>query len=183
MADSALCSWIFNGEVLAHLKLGLGSSVIILGAACALRLPASWKKSRALPVASTLSQWLFGSLFLFFFFKTVTGQGVWHFKGVQLLFDFPGAASARGWTGFAGGWWLASSHPWEGWVVMAAMPMMEKSNTFGTELGECDVCIVLLCDPHGMELCLGMSGKTLIFSTQDTEALLHVSLGCKTLSD
>lgn len=119
----------------------------------------------------------------FFFFKTVTGQGVWHFKGVQLLFDFPGAASARGWTGFAGGWWLASSHPWEGWVVMAAMPMMEKNNTFGTELGECDVCIVLLCDPHGMELCLGMSGKTLIFSTQDTEALLHVSLGCKTLSD
>ena len=67
-------------------------------------------------------------------------------------------------------------------VVMAAMPMMEKNKTFGTELGECDVCTVLLREPHGVGLRQGMYGKTFIFSTQDTEALLCVSLGCKTLS-
>lgn len=66
-ADISLCSWVFYREVLAHLKLGLGYRVIILRAARVLCMPASWNKSRDLPVASLLSWWLFGSLIVLFF--------------------------------------------------------------------------------------------------------------------
>lgn len=64
----SLRSWICYGELWARLKLGLSYSVIILGAVCTLRLPASRNKSWTLPAASVLSQWVSGrgGLILFF---------------------------------------------------------------------------------------------------------------------
>lgn len=148
MADISLCSWIFYGEVLARLKLGLGYSAIILGATCVLRLPASSNKAELSPLPAHYRGDSLAAQSCFFFSRQLQGKGCDILKGSSyclILQELQVHEDGLDLLG-AGSW----HHPVPGkaWGGDGCNANDGENNTFGTELGESGICITL----HGVGL-------------------------------